>query len=109
MSARLRACFWVRSADDAELVGGEQAVGDADAHHEVLGGLAFAADAAGDAEAVALGVDAPPLEVGRGPLGHDAGAAIAGEVADLVERLPRVLLELEALGLLGLGFFDWGI
>ena len=49
------------------LVRGEQAVGHADAHHEVLGGLAFAVGAAGDAEAVALGVDAPPLEVETRP------------------------------------------
>jgi hypothetical protein len=103
MSARLRACFLV-IADDAELVRGEQAVGQADAHHEVLGGLAFAALAAGDASAVALGVDAPPLEVELGPLGQHGVAAFARELAHLVPRLPGVLGELQALGLLGLGF-----
>ena len=90
--------------DDAELVRGEEAVGEADAHHEELGGLAFAAGAAGDADAVALGVDAPPLEVEAGPLGEDGVAALAGELADLVPGVPGVLRELEALGALGLGF-----
>ena len=55
-------------ADDAQLVRGQQAVGQADAHHEVLGRLAYAILASGDARAVALGVDAPPLEVELGPL-----------------------------------------
>ena len=92
-------------ADDAGLMRGEQAVGHADAHHEVLGGFAFAVGAAGDAEAVALGVDAPPLEVEIGPLGRHGVAAVAGVLADLVPGLPGVLGELEALGALGLGFF----
>ncbi len=93
------------AADDAELMCGEDAVGDADAHHEVVGGEAFAALAAGGADAVALGVDAPPFEVERGPLGHHAGAAVARELAHLVEGFPGILCELEALGALGLGFF----
>ncbi len=76
-------------ADDAELVRGEQAVGQADAHHEVLGGLALAALAAGDADAVALGVDAPPLEVEPGPLGEDGVAALAGELRGPRPRRPR--------------------
>ena len=68
--------------DDARLGAGEQAVGQADAHHEVLGGFAFAVGSAGDADAVALGVDAPPLEVEarptrggrrRGPRGRTGG------------------------------------
>ncbi len=95
-------------ADDAELVRGEEAVGQADAHHEELGGLALAADAAGGADAVALGVDAPPFEVEAGPLGEDGAAAVAGELADLVPGVPGVLGELEALGFLGLGFLHWG-
>ena len=76
-------------AEGAELGGGEDAVGDGDTHHEVVGGEAFAAFAAGDAGSVALGVDAPPLEVETGPLGEDGFA---------------VLFELEALGALGFGF-----
>ena len=93
-------------ADGAELVRGEQAVGKADAHHEELGGLALAADATGGADAIALGVDAPPLEVEAGPLGEDGGAALSGEVADLVPGFPGVFLELETLGSLGLGFLE---
>ncbi len=92
-------------ADDAGLVRGEQAVGQADAHHEVLGGLAFAVRAAGDALAVALGVDAPPLEVEPGPFRQDGVAAALSELADLVPCLPGVLGELESLGALGLGLF----
>ena len=104
MSARLRACFLVMGGDDAELVRGEDAVGEADAHHEELGGFAFAGGAAGDAEAVALGVDAPPFEVEAGPGGVDVLAAFAGVGADFVPGVPGVFGELEALGFLGLGF-----
>ena len=84
--ARVFAC---EAGDDAELAGGEDAVGDADAHHEVIGGEAFAALAAGCADAVALGVDAPPFEVERGPLGHHAGAAFARKVRAPRRRPPR--------------------
>ncbi len=94
--------------DDAGLVGGEQAVGHADAHHEVGAGFAFSAGATGDTEAVALGVDAPPLEVEAGPLGSDGVASAFGVLADFVPCFPGVFGELEALGLLGLGFFDCG-
>jgi hypothetical protein len=94
--------------DDAELVAGEQAVGQADAHHEELGGFTFTVGSAGDAEAVALGVDAPPLEVEAGPLGEDGVAALAGEFTHLVPCFPGVLGELEALGLLGFGLFRGG-
>ena len=76
-------------ADDAGLVRGEQAVGHADAHHEEFGGLAFAVGAAGDAEAVALGVDAPPLEVEIGPLGGDGVAAALGRTRGLRPMPPR--------------------
>ena len=94
-------------ADDAGLLTGENAVGEADAHHEELGCFAFAVGSTGDAETVALGVDAPPLEVEAGPLGQHGVAAVAGELTDLVPGLPGVLGELEALGALGLGFFDY--
>ncbi len=90
-------------ADDAQLVRGEQAIGQADAHHEVLGRLAHAVLAAGDARAVALGVDAPPLEVELGPLRQHRGAALARKLAHFVPCLPWVLGELQAFGLLGLG------
>ena len=98
--------FAGEAADGAKLVGGEDAVGNADAHHEVVGGKAFAALAAGGADAIALRVDSPPLEVERGPLRDDAGAAFAGEGAHFVEGFPRVLGKFEALGALGLRFFS---
>ena len=59
------------------------------------------------ADAVTLGVDAPPFEVQVGPLGDDAGTAGTGELAHVVEGFPRVLFELESLGALGFGFFDF--
>jgi hypothetical protein len=93
--------------DNAKLMCGQNAVGDGDAHHEVVGDQALAALAAGGAYAVALGVNAPPFEVERGPLGNDAGAAGAGKSADLIEGLPRILLALEPLGALGFRFFYW--
>ena len=43
--------------DDAELRGVMMPIGDADAHHEVLGGLALAARAADCAHSVALGIN----------------------------------------------------
>ena len=91
-------------ADDAKLAGGEDAVGNADAHHEVISGKAFAAFAAGRAYSVTLRVDSPPLEVGVGPLGNDARTALTGEGAHLVEGLPWVLVALQALRPLSLGF-----
>jgi len=93
--------------NDAKLARCENAVGDGDAHHEVIGGDALAALAAGGAHAVALGIDSPPLEVERGPLGHHAGAAFAGEGAHFIERFPRILFPLQALGALRFGLFCW--
>ena len=95
------------AADDAKLVAGEQAIGDGDAHHKKLGGFAFAALAAGEAEAVALRIDAPPAEV-ESPLLGNRVAAIDRKLADLVKGFPWIFGELEAFGLLGLGLFDGG-
>jgi len=95
------------ATDDAELLAGKQAIGQADAHHEELSGLAFAVGAAGDAFTVALGVDAPPAEVCV-PVGRHGVAAEASELTDLVPRVPGVLGGFEALALLGLGLFDSG-
>jgi hypothetical protein len=91
-------------ADDAKLVRGQHAVRQADTHHEEFGRLADSVLAAGYADSIALGVDAPPLEVELGPLRHHGGAAFAGELANLVPGGPRILGELEPLRLLGLGF-----
>ena len=105
MSARLRAYLRVSPPMARSWLARDDAVGNADAHHEVIGGQAFAALAAGGANAIALGVNAPPFEVDGGPLGNDAGAAFAGKGAHLVKGLPWVLLALQALGALGLGLF----
>ena len=94
-------------ADDAKLAREDDAVGNADAHHEVIGDQAFAAFATGGAYAVALGVDAPPLEIGGRPLRYHAGAAFACKGAHLVKGLPGIFLALQALSFLGLGLFDF--
>src|SRR5450631_682045 len=96
-------------SDHAKLVRAEQPVGDADAHHEVLGGFALATDSADSTHAIALGVDAPPLEVGGCPLGGDAGAPFPGKGAHFVESLPRVLFALQAFGFLCFRLFYWNI
>ena len=93
--------------EDASLIGAQNAVGNADAHHEVVGRLAFAAFATRDASAVALGVNAPPAEV-RAPFLRDRRAAVAGEGANLVDRVPGILLALQAFGSLRFGFFGCG-
>ena len=67
------------SADGAELAGRNDAVGNANAHHEPFRRQPFTALAARGADAVALGVDAPPFEVGRRPLGHHTGPSLARE------------------------------
>src|SRR5271168_1408573 len=96
--------FFRQSGHDAELLRGENPVGDADAHHEIRHGLPFSARAGGHALAVALRVDAPGAEVRAQPLLGDGVVALAREALDLVERLPGVLFALEALDALGLGF-----
>ncbi len=91
--------------DGAQLIGAQQAIGQGNAHHEILGGFAFAARAADGASAVTLRVNAPPLEIEIGPFGEDSGAAVAREFLDFVEVLPWVFRALQALDLLGLRFF----
>ncbi len=97
--------FARQPADGAQLAGRDDPVRDPDAHHEVVGRQAFAALAARGAYAVALGVNAPPLEVGRSPLGHNTGAARPGKCAHFIERFPWILLALQAFHTLGFGFF----
>ena len=80
-----------------KLVGMKQAVGNADAHHEERQRLAFAVLPADHAGAVALRVNAPPAEISAQPLGSDGIEAFAGELADVVEAFPRILLALQAL------------
>src|ERR1035437_4719968 len=93
------------STDGAKLAGRHNSVGNANAHHEPIGGQAFSTLAADGAYSIALRVDSPPFEVSRRPFRHDAGAASAGKLAYLVEGLPGVLLALEAFHALGFGFF----
>src|SRR5262245_14819852 len=90
--------------DGSELRGFDDAVRDPDADHEVPDRFAFAALAADRADAVALGVDAPPAEVRPEPLGRDRVPALAGEALDLGVGLPRIQLTLEPLDTLRLRF-----
>src|SRR2546426_6913931 len=88
--------------DRAKLVGLQLTVRDPDADHEVARRLALAALSADRADAVALGVDAPPTEVGAEPLRRDRVPALTREALDLGVCLPRVQLALEPLDALGL-------
>ncbi len=92
--------------DGADLLAGEQAIGNANADHEERDGEAFASFAAGDTLAVALGVDAPRTEIGAEPFGRNGGMALASEIADFVEMEPGIFFALEAFDALGFGFFD---
>src|SRR5579859_1584020 len=93
------------AADGAKLMRRNDAVGDADAHHEVIGGKTFAALAASGSNAVALCVDAPPLEVHAGPIGNNTGAAFTREGTHFVKCFPGVLCELQTFNSLGLCLF----
>src|SRR5712692_9000506 len=100
MFSRTVRSAWPRSAldeagDHPELVREELAVRDADPHHEAGHGLALAALAADGADAVALGVGAPPAEVGVEPRRRNGLIALAGEAPDLLDVLPGVHLPLE--------------
>ena len=66
--------------------------------------LPFAVLSADHANAVALGVHAPPAEIGPQPLGRDGVEALAGEPADVVKAFPRVLLPLQPFDPLRFGF-----
>src|SRR5438128_7265178 len=77
-------------------------VRDPDADHEVARRLALTTLAADRADAVALGVDAPPAEVRSEPLRGNRVPAITREALDFGVRLPGVQLALEPLDTLGL-------
>jgi hypothetical protein len=99
--------FGGESGDGADLMAGEETIGNADADHEERNGAAFATRAANDAEAVALRVNTPRTEIGAKPLRGNGRVALASEFADFVEVLPGIFLALETLDPLGLGFFDF--
>src|SRR5215472_12514692 len=91
--------------DGTQLARVEDAVGDADAQHEMLGRSAFPGLAADGANAVTLCVNSPPLEVNTGPFGRNAAASLTGEFADFSNALPGILLALQTLDTLRLGLF----
>ena len=86
---------------------GEDAVGDADAHHEVVGGQAFAALAAGGADAVALRVDAPPLEVECRPTRAPRWSGRRAQMRALRQRLPRDSSRASGVRRAGPWFLSW--
>src|SRR5438445_4188418 len=77
-------------------------VRDPDAAHEFARLLALTTLAADRADAVALGVDAPPAEVRSEPLRGNRVPALTREALDFGVRLPGVQLALEPLDTLGL-------
>ena len=91
--------------DGPKLVRLQQAVGNANAHHEERQRLPFSVFAADYADAVALGVHAPPAEICAQPFRRDGIEAFAGELADVVKAFPRILLPLKALDPLCLRLF----
>ena len=94
--------------DHLDLFRGSDTVGERDAHHEVLGRLAFPALAAECAGPVSLGVDAPPFEIGGSPFREHRFPAGGGEGTDFVHCLPWVLLPLKPLHALGFCFLNLG-
>src|ERR1700736_315236 len=100
------AIFFGDGGDQASLSAGENAVGDANANHEICGGFSFAVGAADDPDAIALGVDAPGAKVSAGPLGWNGVASCFSELANFVKMLPGVFFFFETLDALHFGFFS---
>jgi hypothetical protein len=73
-----------------------------------MAGFSFAVLAAGYAGSVALGINAPPAEIGADPLGRNRVEALTGETANLFEAFPGILGALQALHALGFCFFYRG-
>src|SRR5579884_2057069 len=83
-------------------------VGNANANHEMLGCPPLATFAANRADAITLRVHTPGTKVSAQPLGRDRVESLAGELADFIEVLPRVLLAFEALHTLRFRFcYGW--
>ena len=80
-------------------------VGNADPHHEVVSRKPLPPLPADCTDAIALGVNAPPLEVNAGPVRNHAGAAVARKFTDFVKGFPGILCELESLAALRLSLF----
>src|SRR5579864_6422121 len=83
----------------------QQAVWNADAHHEIGERLPFPIRTADDTGTVSLGVYAPPAKIRTNPLGRDRGEAVTRKSADLLEPLPRILFAFEALNALRFRLF----
>src|SRR5271155_2595296 len=92
-------------SDRSQLMGIQNAIGNANAKHEAGQRLAFAALSADNPGAVTLGVNAPPAEVGSQPLGWNGIKAGSREASNLVERLPWIFLPLQAFDSLCLRLF----
>src|SRR4029077_7104357 len=91
--------------DGAQLMRAHDPVRNSDAHHETLQCAPHASLAAGNASTVALGVNAPPAEVGADPLGRDRIESLTRKAAYLVQSFPRIHGTLKALRALRRGFF----
>src|ERR1051325_7387839 len=91
----------------ADLIAAQQAVGDANAHHEILRRLPFSVFAADDAQAVTLRVNSPGAKIRTEPFGRNGSMPLARKFTDFVEVIPRELFALQPLDLLRLGFLDF--
>ena len=91
--------------DGVQLAGGDEAVGNANAHHEALQCLPYSAGAAGYAGSIALRVDAPPAEIGSDPFRGDGIESLPREAPDFIESFPGIGGALEAFNSLSRGFF----
>jgi hypothetical protein len=89
--------------DRPGLLARQQAVGDANAHHEKFGGLAFAVLTTDDPDAISLRVYPPGTQIRREPFRRNRRVAVPGKVLDCVKMLPGILLALDALDALRLG------
>ena len=68
------------------------AVRNSDAHHESLKGAADSTLAAGNAHSIALGINAPPTEIGPDPFGRDGLESFTSKAPDFLQSLPWIHL-----------------
>src|SRR5258708_3726502 len=97
--------FFREIGKSAQLLRADNSIGEADSHHKIREGLAFAPGPADCAGAVALRIDSPPAEIGLDPFIGNRAVTVARKVAYLFQALPGVLDRLKPLRPLCLGLF----
>ncbi len=99
--------FFSEVRNGAKLVRVEQAVPNADAHHEKRHGFAFTGGAADGSGTVTLRIDAPPSEVSAEPLRRNRAIAFASEAPNFREILPGIQRSFQPLDFLGFCLFSF--